>query len=229
MKYVIIGASAAGLACAEQIRKEDKSGEITVLTKEQYFPYSRPSISYYLKGAVKEKEMYLRKPSYYAANRIEIVTGAKVTGIDRTAKTVKVGRKIYPYDKLCICSGSKPFIPPMKNVSGKENAFTFLDLASSKAIKEKANGNTRAVVIGAGLIGMKAAEGLSKICKSVDVAELSPRILPSILDAKSSKGVKKHIEEKGHIKFHLGDTVTEAKSRGKKITSVILKSGKELK
>ncbi|MBR1531052.1 MAG: NAD(P)/FAD-dependent oxidoreductase [Eubacterium sp.] len=229
MKYVIIGASAAGLACAEQIRKEDKSGEITVLTKEQYFPYSRPSISYYLKGAVKEKEMYLRKPLYYAANRIEIVTGAKVMGIDRAAKTVKVGRKVYPYDKLCICTGSKPFIPPMKNVSGKENACTFLDLASSKVIKEKANGNTRAVVIGAGLIGMKAAEGLSKICKSVDVVELSPRILPSILDAKSSKGVKKYIEEKGHIKFHLGDTVTEAKSRGKKITSVILKSGKELK
>lgn len=229
MKYVIIGASAAGLACAEQIRKEDKSGEITVLTKEHYYPYSRPSISYYLKGAVKEKEMYLRKPSYYAANRIDIITGAKVTDINRTAKTVKVGRKIYPYDKLCICTGSKSFIPPMKNVSGKENAFTFLDLASSKAIKEKANGNTRAVVIGAGLIGMKAAEGLSKICKSVDVVELSPRILPSILDAKSSKGVKKYIEENGHIKFHLGDTVTEAKSRGKRITSVILKSGKELK
>ncbi|MBQ9532269.1 MAG: NAD(P)/FAD-dependent oxidoreductase [Eubacterium sp.] len=229
MKYVIIGASAAGLACAEQIRKEDKSGEITVLTKEQYFPYSRPSISYYLKGAVKEKEMYLRKPSYYTANRIDIITGAKVTDINRAEKTVKVGRKIYPYDKLCICTGSKPFIPPMKNVSGKENALTFLDLASSKAIKEKANGNTRAVVIGAGLIGMKAAEGLSKICKSVDVAELSPRIISSILDAKSSKGVKKYIEEKERIKFHLGDTVTEAKSRGKKITSVILKSGKELK
>ena len=229
MKYVIIGASAAGLACAEQIRKEDKSGEITVLTKEQYLPYSRPSISYYLKGAVKEKEMYLRKPSYYAVNRIEIVTSAKVTEIDRAEKTVKVGRKLYPYDKLCICTGSNPFIPPMKNVSGKENTYTFLDLASSKGIKEKANGNTRAVVIGAGLIGMKAAEGLSKICKSVDVAELSPRILPSILDAKSSKGVKKYIEDKGHIKLHLGDTVTEAKSRGKKITSVILKSGKELK
>ena len=229
MKYIIIGASAAGLACAEQIRKEDKSGEITVLTKEQYFPYSRPSISYYLKGAVKEKEMYLRKPSYYTANRINIITGAKVTDINRAEKTVKVGRKIYPYDKLCICTGSKPFIPPMKNVSGKENAYTFLDLASSKVIKEKANGSTRAVVIGAGLIGMKAAEGLSKICKSVDVVELSPRILPSILDDKSAKGVKKYIEEKGHIKFHLGDTVTEAKSRGKTIISVILKSGKELK
>ncbi len=229
MKYVIIGASAAGLACAGQIRREDAKGEITVLTKENYLPYSRPSISYYLKGAVKEKDMYLRKPSYYAASGIEIITGAEVKSIDRKSKTVKAGRKSYPYDKLCICTGSKPFVPSMKNVSGKMNAYTFLDLASTKAVKEKATANTKAVVIGAGLIGMKAAEGLSKICKSVDVVELSPRILPSILDAKSAKGVKKYIELNGHIRFHLGDTVTEARSRGKQITSVILKSGKELK
>ena len=229
MKYLIIGASAAGLACVEQIRKEDKSGSITVLTGEHYLPYSRPSISYYLKGVVKEHDMYLRKPSFYKQNGIEIVTDAEVKSIDVNAKTVKAGRKTYPYDKLCLCTGSKPFVPPMKNVSGKENVLTFLDLESTKAVKAKANADTKAVVIGAGLIGMKAAEGLSKICKSVDVVELSPRILPSILDAKSSKGVKKYIEENGHIKFHLGDTVTEAKSKGKKITSVILKSGKELK
>ena len=229
MKYIIIGASAAGLACAEQIRKEDKAGEIKIITKEKYLPYSRPSISYYLKGVVAERDMHLRKPNYYKAKRIEIITEAEVKAIDTKAKTVRAGRKTYSYDKLCICTGSKPFVPPMKNVLGMENALTFLDLESTKAVKAKANENTKAVVIGAGLIGMKAAEGLSKICKSVDVVELSPRILPSILDAKSSKGVKKYIEENGHIKFHLGDTVTEAKSKGKRITSVILKSGKELK
>lgn len=229
MKYVIIGASAAGLACAEQIRKEDKSGEITVFTKEHFLPYSRPSISYYLKGAVKESSMALRKPTYYQRNKINIVTDAEVKGINREKKTVRVGRKDVPYDKLCICTGSKPFVPPMKNVLGKSNAFTFLDLAATKAIKNAANQSTRAVVIGAGLIGMKAAEGLSKICKSVDVVELSPRILPSILDEKSSKRVKKYVEENGHIRFHLGDTVAAAKSKGKTITSVILKSGKELK
>lgn len=229
MKYVIIGASAAGLACAEQIRKEDKNGSITLITKENCLPYSRPSISYYLKGLVREKDMLLRKPSYFSDNRIEVITGTQVKTIDRKNKTVKAGRKAFPYDKLCICTGSKPFIPPMKNVSGKENALTFLDLESTKAVRMKADADTKAVVIGAGLIGMKAAEGLSKICKSVDVVELSPRILPSILDTKSSKGVKKYIEEKGHIRFHLGDTVTEAKSSGDTITSVLLKSGKELK
>ncbi len=229
MKYIIIGASAAGLACAEQIRKEDKTGEIKIITKEKYLPYSRPSISYYLKGVVKEKDMLLRKPYYYQSKRIEMITDTEIKAIDRKAKTVRAGRKIYPYDKLCICTGSYPFVPPMENVLGKENALTFLDLAATKAVKEKANANTKAVVIGAGLIGMKAAEGLSKICKSVDVVELSPRILPSILDMNASKLVKKYVEQEGHIKFHLGDTVVKAKSRGKNITSVILKSGKELK
>lgn len=228
-KYVVIGACAAGLAAAEQIRKTDKAGEITVLTNESYLPYSRPSISYLLKGAVKESDMFLRKTQFYKSNKINIVTNSKVTAIDREHKRVKAGRKEYSYDKLCICTGSKPFIPPMKNVEGKENAYTFLDLAAVKAVKTVADENTKAVVIGAGLIGMKAAEGLSKICKSVDVVELAPRILPSILDAKSSKNVKKFIEENGHIKFHLENTVVSAKTKGKKITAVVLKDGKEIK
>ena len=228
MKYIIIGASAAGLACAEQIRKEDKDGIITVFTRENYLPYSRPSISYYLKGAVKESGMYLRKSSFYKENGIEIITGAEIESIDRQAKTVKAGRKKYSYDKLCICTGSKPFIPPMKNVSGKNNALTFLDFESVREIKSKADKNTRAVVIGAGLIGMKAAEGLSKICRSVDVVELAPRVLPSILDEKSAVSVQKYIEKHGHIRFHLERTVAEAKGSGAKIASVILGSGEEL-
>lgn len=228
-KYVIIGASAAGLAAAEQIRKTDKTGDITVLTKESYLPYSRPSISYYLKGKVKESDMYLRKNAYYKTNNIKIVLNAEVKNINPDAKTVRAGRKEYPYDKLCIAAGSKPFVPEMKNVAGKTNAYTFLDLASTKAVKDAANSQTRAVVIGGGLIGMKAAEGLSKICKSVDVIEFAPRILPSILDAKSSKNVKKYIEKKGGITFHLEDTIVSAKSKGKEITAVILKSGKTLK
>lgn len=227
MKYVIIGASAAGLAAAEAIRKADTQGTITVLTEEAYMPYSCPSISYYLKGKVKESDMALRKPNFYREKKIDIVKNAKATAIDTEKKVVKAGRKSYPYDKLCLCTGSKPFVPPMENVKGKTNALTFLDLKAVKDVKAIANEKTRAVVIGAGLIGMKAAEGLVKICKSVDVVELSPRVLPSILDVKSAKQVKKHLENNG-IRFHLENTVVRATSKGKQITAVTLKNGKKL-
>ncbi len=227
MKYVIIGASAAGLSAAESIRKQDAQSSVTVLTEEAYMPYSRPSISYYLKGRVKAGDMALRKPYFYKEKKIDVVTNSRVTSIDTQKKVVKVGRKSYPYDKLCLCTGSKPFVPPMENVEGKANALTFLDLAAAKEVKKVANEKTRAVVIGAGLIGMKAAEGLTKICKSVDVVELSPRVLPSILDAKSAKLVKKHLEN-NKIKFHLENTVVKAVSKGKQITGVVLKDGKKL-
>lgn len=224
MKYLIIGASAAGLAAAESIRKTDKSGEVTVLTKEEYLPYSRPSISYYLKGAVDERDMYLRKASFYKEQDIHIITSAEVTKIDTDKKTVKAGRKEYAYDKLCLATGSKPFVPPMKNVEGHKNVFTFLDLAAVKAVKKAAKKDTKAVVIGAGLIGMKAAEGLSQICASVDVVELAPRVLPSILDEKSAKSVKAHLEANG-IQFHLENTVTEANVKKDMVKSVVLKNG----
>lgn len=227
MKYVIVGASAAGLAAAEAVRKQDSSSQITVLTNEEYLPYSRPSISYYLKGKVKESDMPLRKSAYYKSMKIDVVTSAEVTAIDRDKKTVKAGRRSYPYDRLCLCTGSKPFVPPMENVSGKTNACTFLDLKSTKQVKNLADKNTRAVVIGAGLIGMKAAEGLVKICKSVDVVELAPRVLPSILDSTSAKQVKKYLENNG-IKFHLENTVVKAASKGKQITGVVLNDGKKL-
>lgn len=227
MKYVIIGASAAGLATAQGIRSVDKKSEITILTREEYFPYSRPSISYWLKGVVNEKDMLLRKPSFYKDNNINVVTRCEVTKIDTKKKVVKSGRKEYPYDKLCLATGSKPFVPPMENVKGKKNALTFLDLKAVKGVKRLANENTKAVVIGAGLIGMKAAEGLQKICKSVDVVELAPRVLPSILDEKSAKSVKTFLEQHG-IKFHLENTVKKAVSNGSTITAVELKNGEVL-
>ena len=71
MNYVIIGACAAGLSTAEAIRKADAKGNITMLTEEAYLPYSRPSISYFLKGKVKESDMALRKPAFYKANNIK--------------------------------------------------------------------------------------------------------------------------------------------------------------
>ncbi len=88
MNYIVIGASAAGLSTAESIRKYDKKGRITILTRENYLPYSRPSISYYLKGKVEEKNIFLRSPSFYKKNYIEVVTNCNVEKIDCDSKSV---------------------------------------------------------------------------------------------------------------------------------------------
>lgn len=147
MKYVIIGASAAGLAAAEQIRKTDPAGAVTLLTRETDLPYSRPSISYYLKGLVRRGQMRLRTPAYYKEQKIEIVTDVEVTAIDRAKKAVKCGRKAYSYDKLCLCTGSVPFVPPMQNVSGKRNVCGFLTAADAQTVHDLASANTRAVSV----------------------------------------------------------------------------------
>ncbi len=226
--YLIIGASAAGLSAAQELRAADPQGKITVLTAEEYLPYSRPSISYYLKSKVSEEDIYLRPAEFYSEKKIDVFTGARVTGLDPAAKTVTTadGRQ-FSYDKLCLATGSHPFVPPTEGVEGKENVVTFLDFASAKRLKEMASPEKHAVVIGAGLIGMKAAEGLVKLCKSVTVVELAESVLPSILDANSAVMVKEHLEENG-ISILLGNTVTRADSQGDTITSVELKNGEKL-
>lgn len=226
MKYVIIGASAAGVSAAKTLRKNDKDSKITVFTDEKFLPYSRPIISYYLKSAVEEKNIYLEKAEFYKKNNIDIITDARIQKIDSENKKVIWKDGSEDYDRLLIATGSKPFVPPVKNADGKDNVFTFLNMEMSKKIKKYANEKMNAVVIGAGLIGLKAAEGLRHICKSVSVVELAPKVLPSILDDDASKLVKANLQKNG-ITLYLGDTVIEAVGKNK-ITSVKLKSGKEL-
>ena len=129
--------------------------------------------------------------------------------------------------KLLLATGSIPFVPYVKGTENKENCYTFLNMKSSCDIKTVADKNTDAVIIGGGLIGLKAAEGLSKICKSVTVCELSNRLLPTILDKPAGDLIGKHIKEHG-INYYTENTVAEALSEGNKITGVILKDGTRL-
>ncbi|MGN0539267.1 MAG: NAD(P)/FAD-dependent oxidoreductase [Candidatus Fimenecus sp.] len=226
MRYAIIGASAAGISCAKTLRENDKSAVIDVFTEENYMPYSRPIISYYLKSYVEKDKIYLETPSFYEANKISVHTSCPVTDINSEKKTLTAGGNSYNYDKLLIATGSKPFVPPVENSENKENVFTFLDMEMSEKLKEYADENSNAVVIGAGLIGLKAAEGLQKICKSVTVVELADKVLPSILDADGAKLVRENLE-KNNITVKLGNTVSRCIGE-EKVTSVVLKSGEEI-
>lgn len=212
MNYVIIGNSAGAVGCVEGIRKADSEGKITLIASEPHHTYSRPLISYLLYGKTDKERMKYRGASFYEDNAVEAKLGVTVTKINREEKTVEtdLGEKI-PYDKLLIATGSRPFIPPVTGLDTVENKFTFMTLDSAEALGRALTPESRVLIVGAGLIGLKCAEGICDKVKKITVVDLADRILPSILDSEGSKIMQKHIEKSG-VEFILSDSVKEFSS-----------------
>lgn len=227
MRYVIIGNSAAAIGAVIGIRKVDSDGEITIISREDYLAYSRPSISSLLAGKITMAKMPYRKEKFYKDNNVSVMLGAEVVSIDTKAKKVKMkGKRVRSYDKLLIATGGKPFVPPIKGLE-KEDTLTFTTLDDSKRLKEISRKIKKIVIIGGGLIGLKAAEGLVKTDIDVTVLELAPRVLSTAFDSVTSKIIQDAFKKKG-VKIITSDTVTEVNKEGGKIVSVTLRSNKKL-
>lgn len=221
MKYVIIGNSAAAVGCIEGIRSVDSFGEITVISAEKYHTYSRPLISYLLCGKTDEEKMKYRSADFYEKNKCRCVFGVSVTKINSEEKTLTLSDgSEEKYDKLLVATGSSPFIPPMKGLENVKNKFTFMSLDDALSLQEQLSVDKNVLIVGAGLIGLKCAEGIYGRCNSITVVDLADRVMVSVLDSQSSDIVKKHIEEKG-IRIILSDSVSEFKDN-----TAVLKSGK---
>lgn len=206
-KYVIIGNSAAAIGTAEGIRSVDPDGEIVLISDEAHHTYSRPLISYYLLGKTDEKRMLYRDKDFYKKNKITPILGKRVTKIDPAKKTVTLddGSSL-GYEKLMNATGSKPFVPPTEGLDTVKNSFTFMTLDSVKEIRRKLKPDSRVLIVGAGLIGLKAAEAVADTAAELTVIDLADRILPSILDPDAGQIMQKHIEEKG-TRILLGTSV----------------------
>jgi len=206
MKYVIIGNSAAGIGAVEGIRQKDKQGEITVITNEPHHTYSRPLISYLLLGKVNEEGMKYRGGSFYKDNNCTLLADTSVTQIDAANKVVLCGSKKIPYDKLLVASGSSPFVPPFEGLDTVKDKCTFMSLDDAKKLETMLGEDKHVLIIGAGLIGLKCAEGIHKRVKHITVVDLAPRILSSILDDDGANIVQKHLES-GGVEFKLAASV----------------------
>ncbi len=208
MNYVIIGNSAAAVGTISGIREIDSTGKITVISDEKYHTYSRPLISYWLEGKVSDKNIYYRPADYYEKNGVETILGKRVMKIDAEKKSVVLEDGLsVPYDKLMAATGSKPFVPPMNGLE-KTNYHTFMSYDSVKAIRSELREGMKVLIIGAGLIGLKAAEALSAYNTETTVVDMAGRILPSILDERAAAKMQKHIESKG-VRFILGTSADE--------------------
>ena len=219
MNYVIIGNSAAAIGCVEGIRKIDADGAITLISSEPHHTYSRPLISYLLLGETDEQRMKYRPDSFYADNHVDARLGVSVTRIDAEGRAVELeGGEKLPFDRLLIATGSTPFIPPMAGLDSVEKKFTFMDKDSALALNRALTPESRVLIVGAGLIGLKCAEGIAHMVKSITVVDLADRVLPSILDGEAAAIMQKHLEKHG-LRFILSDSVSEFSGGSARLSS----------
>ncbi len=205
MNYVIIGGSAAAIACIEAIRSSDREGAITLISSEKQPLYGRPTISYCLMGRISRENMHYRAQSFYRDNGVTALLGKTVSSIDARKKTVVIdGGKEIAYDKLLVAVGSRPFVPPADGLDGVKNVFTFMSRDDMDALDKVISAEKDVLVIGAGLIGLKCVEGILDRVKSVTVVDLADRILPSVLDAEGAAIMAKELTSRG-VKLVLGD------------------------
>lgn len=228
MKYVIIGNSYAGTSAAASIREVDRTGEIVVLSSENYRAYARPLISYFLAGRIRAADMYYRDRSFYHKNNVELRLGEKVVGVDIKMKTVQLDRgEDIGYDRLLISTGGRPALQRVDGIEAK-NVFTFTTWDDAKKLRETIKKKRKAVVLGGGLIGMKAAEGLKANGLDVSVVISSPRVLSLILDEVSGEIMNRHLIKSG-VSLITGHSVKEVCSgSGGEVTEVVLDTGKRI-
>lgn len=223
MRYVIIGGSAAAIGCIEGIRSVDKTGEIILITRETEWNYSRPLISYLLEGKTTRDKMWCRPDSFFTRNGVTVKAGVLATTLDAGDRTVRLstGERL-AYDRLLAATGSRPFVPPIPGLETVERTFCFQTLSDASALAEALRPESRVLILGAGLTGVKCAEGIRGLCAQIAIADLAPRVLPAVLDDTAAAMVQARMEEKG-VRFYLNDSA--AAFRG---NTARLQSGTEL-
>ncbi|OIO03877.1 NAD(P)/FAD-dependent oxidoreductase [Candidatus Desantisbacteria bacterium CG_4_10_14_0_8_um_filter_48_22] len=229
-KYLIIGGSVAAINAAEAIRGADTEGTITIVSDEPCAAYSRPLISYFLGNKVTEDKMYYRDKKFFDENRIELITGIRAAGLDAKNRSVKLENgKTVKFERLLIATGGKPIIP--QGVKKGRGVFTFLTWDDAKGIRsyiKKNSASGSAVIVGGGLIGLKAAEGLMELGIKISIVELADRILNATFDRNAS-GIMENALKKAGCAIMKNDTVKRIRYKGGNVNAVTLTNGKVLK
>jgi len=199
MRYVIVGNGPAGTAAVEGIREADPKGRITVISDEGVMNYSKPLLSYLLARKLKKNQLAHRPENFYARNGVELLLKKKAVGLETEKKRVVLsdGSSIL-YDRLLIATGGAPI--PLK-IPGKktQGVFTFTRLEEAEELIRylKDHSVREAVVVGGGLIGLKATEGLLGRKISVTLVELADRVLSATFDRRASGIIEEALKKEG--------------------------------
>ena len=233
MRYVIIGGVAGGATAAARLRRVDEQAEIILLEKGKYISYANCGLPYYIGGVIAEREKLLvQTPETFGKRfRIDVRVENEVIAIHPERKTLiirKANGNEYEenYDKLLLSPGANPVKPPLEGIYS-EGIFTLRNVEDTDQIKAYITNKQvkRAVVVGAGFIGLEMAENLYHAGVSVSVVEMGNQVMAPI-DFSMAAPIHQHLIEKG-ISLYLEEGVTHFQRNGQGIT-VFLKSGKTI-
>ncbi len=199
-KLVIIGNGMAGARVAEDIIAADPAHafDIVIFGDEPYGNYNRILLSNVLNGSQDVKEIFLNPLAWYADNGVTLHAGARVTAIDRGAKTVTAGDVTESYDTLVIATGSRAFVPPVPGTT-LHGVFVFRTIDDCNNMAAFAVGKKKAVVIGGGLLGLEAAKGLMNHNLEVTVVEKGEALMGVQLDVPGGTVLRETVEKLGIV------------------------------
>lgn len=224
--FVVIGNSAAGLACIEAIREVDSDSKIINISQEARRPYSRCLLSYYLAGAIDADRLWIRSKDYYKELNVEPLLKTEVTAIDVKNKSVKAsGGKTINYDYLLFGSGGSPKKVDLKGID-KKGVFYLRTLDDADGIRAMLKDVKDVAVLGGGLIGLRAAYSLSRQGKKVHVIVKSSHVFSQILDFESADMIGQQLQNNG-IDIRTGLAAVEILGK-EKVGGVLLDDGSKL-
>ncbi len=227
MRYVIIGASAAGTAAARELRKQDPAGEILLLGRDEAF-FSRCQLHLIASGRRSAAQANFLPADWSARHGVAVRLGVQATVLDAAAKavTLESGERL-SYDRLLLATGSRTWLPPVTGLAGA-GTHGLRDLADAQEIRAAAPAADHIVIIGAGLVGVELALELVETGRRVALVEVAPYPLPLQLEDETGRRCATLLAQSG-VELFCGDRVAEVRrdSRGLPL-AVVLASGKTL-
>lgn len=233
MKVIIIGGVAGGATTAARIRRVDESAEIILLEKGKYISYANCGLPYYIGGVIEEREkLFVQTPEAFSTRfRVDVRTENEVIFIDRKRKTVTVRQSSEDtyeesYDKLLISTGASPVRPPLPGID-LSGIFTLRNVADTDKIKAYIDSHAprKAVVVGAGFIGLEMAENLHAQGAKVSIVEMGNQVMAPI-DFSMASLVHQHLMDKG-VNLYLEQAVASFERNGKGL-KVNFKNGQSI-
>ena len=233
MKIIIIGGVSGGATTAARIRRMDETSEIILLEKGKYISYANCGLPYYIGDVITDREkLFVQTPEAFSVRfRVDVRTENEVIFIDRKKKTVTVrlnSEDTYEesYDKLLISTGAIPVRPPLPGIDS-DGIFTLRNVYDTDRIKKYIHEHPvrKAVVIGAGFIGLEMAENLHALGAKVSIVEMANQVMTPI-DFSMASLVHQHLMDKG-VNLYLEQAVASFERTGKEL-KVIFKNGQSI-